>query len=50
MRELRRWMEITFVLILVYLILSRGSAFSQVIRALTSGYVGAVVALQGRRA
>lgn len=50
MRELRRWMEITFVLILVYLILSRGNAFSQVIGALSRGYVGAVVALQGRRA
>jgi hypothetical protein len=43
-------MEITFVLILVYLILSRSSAFSQIIAALGRLYVGGVVALQGRRA
>lgn len=43
-----RWMEITFTLILVYLILSRASGFSQVVREFSGAYTGAVRALQGR--
>ena len=48
MNELRRWMEITFVLIVLYLVLSRAGAFSAAIKALTAGYIGGVRALQGR--
>lgn len=43
-----RWIEITFTLILVYLILTRASGFSQVVREIGSAYTGAVKALQGR--
>ncbi len=45
---LRRWMEITFVLIIMYLILSRAAAFSIAVKAMTGGYIGSVMALQGR--
>ncbi len=48
MDALKRWMEITFVLIIIYLVLSRGSAFSQVVRALSSAYGTSVMRLQGR--
>ena len=48
MGELRRWMEITFILIVIYLVLSRAGAFSLAIKALSSAYTGAVKALQGR--
>jgi len=45
---IRRWMEITFVLILVYLILSRGYAFSSVVRSIGEVYAHSVKALQAR--
>ena len=48
MGELRRWMEITFILIVLYLVLSRAGAFSAAIKALSNAYVGGVKALQGR--
>lgn len=43
-----RWLEITFVLIVVYLVLSRAVGFSNAVRSIGSVYVGAVKALQGR--
>lgn len=45
---IRRWLEITFVLIVLFLVLSRARAFSSGIRAIGSVYVSAVQALQGR--
>ena len=48
MNELRRWLEITFVLIVLYLVLSRASAFSTAVKALAGAYTGSVKALQGR--
>jgi len=43
-----RWLEITFLLILVYLVLSRASGFSTAIRSIGSAYTSSVKALQGR--
>jgi len=40
--------EITFFIILIYLILSRAEGFSSVVRSTSNAYVGAVKALQGR--
>lgn len=40
--------EATLVLIVIYLVLSNGQAFSQVTNSIASGYVGSVKALQGR--
>ena len=48
MGSLRRWLEITFVLILVYLVLSRARGFASAIRAISGGYAESVKALQGR--
>ena len=48
MNLVRRWFEITFVLILVYLILSHGQAFSSAVASLGGMYIGSVKALQGR--
>lgn len=45
---IRRWMEITFVLILVFLVLSRSRGFSTVVSSLASAYVEAGMMLQGR--
>ena len=45
---LGRWLEITFVLIILYLVLSRATGFSSAVRSISSGYIGAVKALQGR--
>lgn len=43
-----RVLEITFSLILVYLILSKASGFSSAVSSISSGYVSSVKALQGR--
>ena len=43
-----RALEITFLLILVYLILSRAVGFSSAVRAVGKVYVDSVEALQGR--
>lgn len=43
-----RVLEITFVLILAYLILSRAVGFSSAVRAIGKVYVDSVKALQGR--
>lgn len=48
MNEVRRWMEITFILIVIFLVLSRAGAFSAAIKAIGGVYVGGVKALQGR--
>ncbi len=40
-------MEITFTLIMLYLILRNASGFSSAIRAVSSAYVSGVRALQG---
>ena len=45
---MRQALEITFVAIVLYLVLSRATAFSGAVRALASGYATAVRALQGR--
>jgi hypothetical protein len=41
-------LEITFILILLYLVLTNGSAFSQVVGASGNVYTNAVRTLQGR--
>ena len=48
MGALKQWLEITFVLILVYLVLTRARGFAAAIRALSGGYAESVKALQGR--
>jgi len=45
---MKQALEITFVAIVLYLVLSRASGFSQAVRSLASGYSEAVRALQGR--
>jgi hypothetical protein len=45
---LSRWIEITFVLIVLYLVLSRALGFSSAISAIGKVYVASVKALQGR--
>ncbi len=49
MGALNRWIEITFILVLVFLILSNGQAFSMVANTLGQVYVNAVGTLQGRK-
>jgi hypothetical protein len=48
MNLVKQWFEITFILVLVYLILSHGDAFSKAIYAITGLYTGSVKSLQGR--
>ncbi len=43
-----RVLEISFVLILLYLVLTRASGFSSSVTAISGAYVSAVKALQGR--
>jgi len=45
---IKRWMEITFILILLYLILSRATGFSNAIKAISGAYTQAGRMLQGR--
>lgn len=45
---INRILEITFVLVLAYLVIANASNFSKAITALGSVYVGAVKTLQGR--
>jgi hypothetical protein len=48
MHLVEKWMSITLVLIVLYLILSRARGFSTAMTALSGGYIGSVKALQGR--
>ena len=48
MGNVGRWLEITFVLIILYLVLSRAFGFSSVVKSIGGVYVNAVKALQGR--
>lgn len=41
-------LEITFVLIVLFLVLSRPQGFSSTVRSLSGAYIGAVKTLQGR--
>lgn len=41
-------LEITFVLIVLFLVFSRPQGFSSAVRSLSSSYIGAVKVLQGR--
>lgn len=43
-----RWMEITFMLILAYLILSNYKGFAAAINSIGGAYTSSVRALQGR--
>ena len=43
-----RILEITFLLVLVYLVLSRGREFSGAVTAIGNTYIKSVQALQGR--
>lgn len=43
-----RALEVTFTLIVLYLVLSRAYGFSAVMRSISDAYIGAVKALQGR--
>ena len=42
------WIELTLIVLVLYLVLSRASGFSSVMGSLAKGYTGAVRALQGR--
>ncbi len=42
------FLEITFLLIVLYLVLSRSTAFSNAIKSIGTVYIGGVKALQGR--
>lgn len=46
--NVERLLEITFTLILVYLILTQAKGFSSSVRSLSSAYTEGVKALQGR--
>ena len=46
--SVNRVIEVTFTLILAYLVLSNARGFSNVIRSVGSVYTGSVRALQGR--
>lgn len=48
MSAVTKWMEITFMLILAFLILKNAIGFSMSIKSIGSTYVDAVKALQGR--
>ena len=49
MKELaRRWMEITFVVVIVTVVLTRGYAFSQIIRTFGDVYAQSLGALMSR--
>lgn len=41
-------LEITFILVLMYLVLTNGNAFSQVVGSLGNVYTNSVKVLQGR--
>jgi hypothetical protein len=41
-------LEITFILVLMYLVLTNGSAFSQVVGSIGNVYTSSVRTLQGR--
>jgi hypothetical protein len=41
-------LEITFVLVLMYLVLSNGTAFNSIVSSIGSVYVNAVKTLQGK--
>lgn len=43
-----RILEITFILVLMYLVLTNGNAFSQVVSSIGSVYNNSVRTLQGR--
>jgi len=45
----RRWIEITFMVIIVAWVLTRPQAFSQIVRALSAGYAQSVGALMPAR-
>ncbi len=45
---MNRVIEVTFVLIVLFLVLSRATGFSSAVRSISQGYIGAVKALQGR--
>lgn len=45
---MNRVIEVTFVLIVLFLVLSRATGFSRAISSISQGYVQAVKALQGR--
>jgi hypothetical protein len=43
-----RIIEVTMTLVLVYLVVTHGSQFAQVVSSIASGYTSSVKALQGR--
>lgn len=45
---LKRWMEISFVCAVIYLVLSRGYIFSQIVRAFGDVYSQSMGALMAR--
>lgn len=48
MSQLSRWIEVTFVLILVYLVLVNYKGFSSAVASIGSVYGSSVKVLQGR--
>jgi hypothetical protein len=48
MSQLSRWIEVTFVLVLVYLVLTNYKGFASAVSSLGSVYSSSVKVLQGR--
>jgi hypothetical protein len=48
MNQLSRWLEITFMLIVLYLVLKNAKGFSSAITSLGGVYTSSVKVLQGR--
>ncbi len=48
LQMIRRWIEITFTAILVYLVLTNAPGFSEIVRQIGRSYVDIVRALQGQ--
>lgn len=46
--QVSRIIEVSFLLVLVYLVLSNGSSFGQVVSSIGSVYSGSIKTLQGR--
>ena len=43
-----QWIELTLIILVLYLVLSRASGFSSVMGSISKAYSGSIRALQGR--
>ena len=48
MGTVSKWIDVTFVLIVLFLVLNNAFGFSQIVQSLTAGYTASVKVLQGR--